>query len=88
MKIWNNEQVKHFLIAAKESVNYPVYVVAIYTGMRRGEILGQRWQDIDFKNNLIYVRQSLQVERGVGLTFKEPKSGKSRSISIITNLIN
>jgi integrase len=88
MRIWDNEQVKKFLIAAKDSEYYPVYFTAIYTGMRRGEVLGLRWQDIDFENNLVYVRQSLQEVKKVGLTFKEPKSGKSRSISITSNVIN
>jgi integrase len=87
MKICNNEEVKAFLISAKESVYYTVYLTASYTGMRRGEVLGLRWQDVDFQNNLIYVRQSLQEVKGKGLTFKEPKSGKSRSISITSNLI-
>ena len=54
--------------------------------MRRGEVLGLRWQDIDFDNLVISVRQSLQEVKRVGLTFKEPKSGKSRSITITRNL--
>lgn len=82
MKIWNAEQVKIFLNAAKESVYYPVYLTAIHTGMRRGEVLGLRWQDVDFDDDKIYVRQALQEVKKVGLTFKEPKSGKSRSITI------
>lgn len=68
--------------AAKGSWYYPIYLTAVYTGMRRGEVLGLRWQDIDFDNLMIYVRQSLQEVKKEGLTFKEPKSGKSRSITI------
>ncbi|MEH7275086.1 tyrosine-type recombinase/integrase, partial [Neobacillus vireti] len=86
MQIWDNIQVKTFLNAARSSVYYPIYLTAIYTGMRRGEILGVRWQDVDFDNNIIYVRQSLQEVKKVGLTFKEPKSGKSRSITITPSL--
>ena len=86
MQTWDEEQVKTFLQVAKDSYYYPVYLTAINTGMRRGEVLGLRWQDIDFDNNVIYVRQSLQEVRGVGLTFKEPKSGKSRSITITSSL--
>ncbi|MFB3167484.1 site-specific integrase [Neobacillus sp. 179-C4.2 HS] len=86
MKIWDNIQVKTFLKAAKTSAYYPIYLTAIYTGMRRGEVLGIRWQDIDFDNNIIYIRQSLQEVKKLGLTFKEPKSGKSRSITITTLL--
>lgn len=86
MKIWNGEQVKKFLKAARESVYYSVYFTAIYTGMRRGEVLGLRWKDVDFDNGEIYVRQALQEVKKVGLTFKEPKSGKSRSITMSPSL--
>ncbi|MDR6124066.1 integrase [Bacillus sp. SLBN-46] len=86
MKIWDNEQLKIFLKAAKDSVYYTVYLTASYTGMRRGEVLGLRWQDVDFNNNIIFVRQALQEVKKVGLTFKEPKSGNSRSISITPTL--
>ncbi|MBT2654484.1 hypothetical protein J7E81_04375 [Bacillus sp. ISL-18] len=50
--------------------------------MRRGEVLAVRWQDVIFDNHVIYVRQSLQEVKKRGLTFKEPKSSKSRSITI------
>jgi integrase len=60
MATWDNEQVKIFLDVSKDSSYYQIYLIAINTGMRRGEVLGLRWQDIDFDNNLIYVRQSLQ----------------------------
>ncbi|MGG3466770.1 Arm DNA-binding domain-containing protein [Neobacillus pocheonensis] len=42
---WDNEQVKTFLEISKESSYYSIYLTAIKTGMRRGEILGLRWQD-------------------------------------------
>src|SRR4051794_35273309 len=86
MQTWDSEQIKAFLQVAKTSSYYPIYLTAINTGMRRGEVLGLRWQDIDFENNILYVRQSLQEVRGKGLTFKEPKSGKGRSITITTSL--
>lgn len=57
------------------------FFTTIYTGMRRGEVLGLRLQDIDFENLMIYVRQSMQEVKKVGLTFKEPQSGKSSSIA-------
>jgi integrase len=86
MQTWDDEQVKTFLEEVKDSPYYPVYLTTIYTGMHRGEVLELRWQDIDFENNMIYVRQSLQEVKKVGLTFKEPKSGKSRSITITPSL--
>ena len=50
------------------------YVLAFTTGMRKGEILGLKWENIDLENGLI------QVEKTV--TGNSPKSGKRREISI------
>ena len=59
----------------------PVTRLAIYTGMRRGELLGHTWDAIDFENRVVHVRQSLEVV-GAGkdraVRFKEPKTEKSR----------
>lgn len=51
--------------------------IALFTGMRRGEICGLRWRDIDFENNLIQVRQSIG-EAGNDTYIKEPKTKGSR----------
>lgn len=52
-------------------------LLAVTTGMRRGEILALRWRDIDFEPGVLSVRQSLE-ETKAGLAFKEPKSEKAR----------
>lgn len=55
--------------------------IALYTGMRRGEICGLRWSDIDFDKEVIWVRRA--VETAGGLTaLKETKTGKTRDISM------
>ena len=51
----------------------PPATVALFTGMRRGEILALRWGNVDLAGKLIKVRQSLEVTRAA-LRFKEPKS--------------
>lgn len=88
MQTWDNDQVKAFLELAKDSRYYSVYLSAIYTGVRQGEGLGIRWQDVDYENLTIYIRQSLQPIKGKGLIFKEPKNGKSRSIAITEILLD
>ena len=59
----------------------PVTRLAIYSGMRRGELLGLTWDAIDLENRVLHVRQSLEVV-GTGkdraVRFKEPKTEKSR----------
>ena len=52
-------------------------LIALATGLRRGEVLALRWNDVDFDNQKIYVRQSLEQTRS-GVSFKEPKSARGR----------
>lgn len=66
------------LIRALENTPLAVPVfLTILTGLRRGELLGLKWDDIDFENRWLYVRRALeQLENGCA--FKEPKTKKSR----------
>jgi integrase len=50
------------------------YVLALHTGMRRGELLGLQWNDIDLDAATVKVRRSLDVDG----TLKEPKNAASR----------
>ncbi len=51
--------------------------LAVSLGLRRGEILALRWQDIEFDTGKVTIRQSLE-QTGRGLRFKEPKTYRSR----------
>jgi integrase len=59
----------------------PITRLAIYTGMRRGELLALTWHAVDLDNRVLHVRQSLEVI-GTGkdraVRFKTPKTEKSR----------
>ena len=67
----------------------PMYVgilLARYTGMRRGEICGLRWNDIDFHRHTIGVRSAVGVSDGVGMGAytKNPKNRSSiRTIQML-----
>jgi integrase len=49
-----------FLHAAKGDLLYPAFVLLILYGMRRGEVLGLRWEDIDLEAGRLGIRQHLQ----------------------------
>lgn len=55
MQFWTIEEFTQFLKSSKYHVHYIVFSLALYTGMRRGEILGLRWRDIDFDNKELMV---------------------------------
>jgi integrase len=57
--------------------------MAMMTGLRRGELLGLRWQDVDLESGVLYVRQTLQRLGGQGITFRAPKTrGSSRAVAL------
>jgi integrase len=57
---------------------YPITIVALGTGMRRGELCALRWQDVDLDGGTLRVEWSLEQTRRGGLRFKSPKSARSR----------
>lgn len=69
----SNEQVKVLLEAAEETKLYALYILAVTTGMRQGELLALRWNDLDF------VTESLQIRRTIfGGKISAPKTSNSK----------
>ncbi|WP_413538368.1 tyrosine-type recombinase/integrase [Enterococcus malodoratus] len=62
---------------------YPIFRILAFTGLRKGELLGLRWKDIDFKNKTLSVKQTLATVDNWRLEFQVPKTEKSlRTISL------
>jgi integrase len=77
IKILSKEEIAALLVAAKGGPLHLPVLVAITTGMRRGELLGLRWSDLDLKAGALTVNQSLERIKGA-VTFKTPKTPTSR----------
>lgn len=82
MKTLPAEQLGAFLREAKESGVYELYYLDLATGLRRGELLGLKWEDVDLQNGIIHVRR--QVARVDGEVKELPLKTKNsyRNISI------
>src|SRR5215204_373350 len=61
-----------------------LYVLAVHTGMRRGELLGLKWPDVDWVNATVRVRRTL-TRKGTGHVLGEPKTKKSRRTVRLTH---
>lgn len=72
------DKINEFLVAASEHQDWSIIYTTLLTGMRRGEVLGLRWSDVDFKQKVLHVRQTLQRLPKIGFYFGPPKSKKSR----------
>src|SRR3990172_190608 len=80
---WSLEEVQRFLGVVKGHRFYPIYVLAIATGMREGEILGLHLQDVNWATGTIHVRHAVQYLAGKGVVLTEPKTDKAkRSIKV------
>ena len=77
MAILTPAQVKVVLETARGRSIFPIATLALATGMRRGELLALRWQDIDLNKAKITVARSLEQTKA-GLRFKEPKTAHGR----------
>jgi integrase len=59
MKTWTPEQLREFFAGIAEHRLATAYVLAATTGMRRGEVLGVRWKDLDFGARRLHVQQTI-----------------------------
>ena len=76
---WDEHETRRFLAATAEHPLHGLWRVALGTGMRRGEILGLRWEDVDLVDHQLRVTSSLTEVDGI-LQLGHPKTGRSRTL--------
>ena len=73
------EEIARLLKEAEQDDYCNLFIVAMFTGMRQGELLGLAWECVDFQTGIITVKQQLQCKDG-NYFLETPKSGKNRTI--------
>lgn len=77
MNVLDHTQAAQLIRAAEgTSLHMPIFL-GLATGMRRGEILGLRWKDLDLDAAMLSVAQSAEQTKA-GVSFKQPKTSRSR----------
>jgi integrase len=84
-------QIRQLLDVAKGHPHEALFILALATGMRRGELLGLKWQDIDFVKGVLQVRRTLSrvptkmvEELGTSYIESETKTNRSRRSIVLT----
>lgn len=72
-------EIARLLKEAEQDDYCNLFIVAMFTGMRQGELLGLAWECVDFNSGIITVKQQLQCKDG-NYFLETPKSGKNRTI--------
>ncbi len=81
------EQAQQFLVAARGHSMEALFVLAITTGMRRGEILAIKWQDVQFERNMLQVRRIFTRQPGNRYIEAKPKTEKSRRSILLAPIV-
>jgi integrase len=79
------EEIRKLLYEARETRSkwFPVWAMALLTGMRNGELYALKWSDVDFEKNLITVQRSFNKRTNA---FKSTKAGYWRTVPISSEL--
>lgn len=87
--VLTKEQIQMVLEHSKGKPYYNVVFLAIHTGMRRGEIFGLKWKDIDFNNQILSIRRTLQriKNKGYVLLDATKTDGSRRSVTLTDSVI-
>ena len=77
MQVWTGEQLRRFLDHVRDDRLFAAWMLAATTGMRRGELPGLRWGDVDLTAGRVAIRQASTVV-DYGVQTSEPKTKRSR----------
>ena len=77
-------EMQRLLIQAKEDGFYEMFLLDISTGLRRGELLGLQWDDIDFKKCELRVNKQVRYDKKV-LKITEPKTKAANRTIVLPN---
>jgi integrase len=86
MRALSPDEARRVLEAAAGDRFEALYVLAMTTGMRQGELLGLRWRDVDVDTRSVRVTGSLQYIPGQGLRVSSPKTARSRRNVLLSEL--
>jgi len=77
IKTWDAPDLRRFMAVAQGDGYSPLWLLAAHTGMRQGELLGLRWQDVDLDRAVVHVVQAVPTVRH-GVQFTQPKTASGR----------
>ncbi|CDC72780.1 site-specific recombinase XerD [Candidatus Colimorpha enterica] len=76
MQVLTQDEIRRFLIQAHEEGYYEFFLLELTTGMRRGEILGLQWKDVNLDTGELHIRRQV-VKKGTQALISKPKTKSS-----------
>jgi len=89
MRPLSPEEARRLLEAARVDRLEALYVLGITTTMRRGELLGLTWSDVDLKNGTVSISRTLtRIDNGKRISLGEPKTKSRRTIYLTAHAMD
>ena len=76
MQVLTQDEIRRFLIQAQDEGYYELFLLELTTGMRRGEILGLQWKDVNLDTGELHIRRQV-VKKGAQTLISKPKTKSS-----------
>jgi integrase len=87
MGVWSDEEARRFLAVADQSPYGPIWLLALSKGLRKGELLGVRWSDIDLDRGTLRVAQTIGALHGKIVFNGTKNAGSKRMITLRSGVI-
>lgn len=86
---WSDDEARRFLVAAEEAGDpfLAAWIVLLGTGLRRGELLGLRWEDVDLERGVLQVRRSITEVRGTRVETDGKSDHSERAVPLGPRLV-
>lgn len=82
LQVWGREEIGRFLPVAAEDRLYAAWVLALLCGLRRGELAGLRWSDVDVDGSTLRIGSQRTTTTEWAVVTKEPKGASRRTIDL------
>ena len=80
-------EIRTMLDKLQDDEMYIPVLLSVMLGLRRGEVLGLQWKDIDFKNKLVRIRKNYTMDGGQPILLEKTKTDSSRRDIVVTDRI-
>jgi len=87
MQVLTQDEIRRFLMQANEEGYYEFFLLELTTGMRRGEILGLQWKDVNLATGELHIKRQV-VKKGAQTQITKPKTKSSiRTILLPSDML-
>jgi integrase len=85
--VWSPENARTFLAFVRQDRLYPAWLLAVHCGLRRGELAGLRWQDLDLDRGGAAIEQQRTTDGDGHLVTKGPKGKSRRTVALGADVV-